>query len=71
MSLSRFILLLLQSIIDLLVRSCESYEHGSNLDSDGVPLDDEWENQTFLLPILRDAVAQIKYGFNKKTDYEK
>ena len=57
MSLSKFIYLLLQAIIKILIESMKVYESSGDLDSDGVPLDSEYGHQSFLLALLRDCVS--------------
>lgn len=60
MSVSKFVILLLEAIVKIILSSMKKYEDSGSLDADGIPLDSEYGKQSFLLAVLRDSIKGYK-----------
>lgn len=69
MTISIFILRLLQAICTILVDSMKIYEKVGDCDADGIPVSSEYDRQAFLLASLRDTCKEIE-NYNTE-NYEK
>lgn len=56
MKTSKIIIVLLQALIKILIESMNSMETSGNVDSDGVPLDDDYQKCGFFLASIRDTL---------------
>ena len=71
MTLSKFILELLQFIACLLVNSMRTYENSGDVDADGIPFSKEYYTQSFLLAALRDCVREVSNAIKESEEDEK
>lgn len=62
---TKFILIFLRAVIDVIVVSMREFEASSDKDSDGLPLSSDWETQSFLLASLRDIVSECENSINE------
>lgn len=57
---SKWILIILKSLIQIVLDSMKEMEQSGDVDADGVPLSDEYVKQGFILASLRDVVSEIE-----------
>lgn len=50
----KFILIILQALIEIVLETLKSMENSGDCDADGVPLDDEYHSLSYTLSVLRD-----------------
>lgn len=55
----KFILIILQALIDIVLETLKSMENSGDCDADGVPLDDEYHSLSYALSALRDLHRQL------------
>ena len=60
MKISKIILVLLKALIDICLMSMKSLENSGNVDTDGVPLDDDYQKLGFFLSSFRDTLKQYE-----------
>lgn len=71
MNVSKFVMLLLEALLKLVIDSAKCYEESSNVDADGVPLDDEYFRQATLCTVIREAIKDYKRTLNITDKNEK
>lgn len=59
---TKWILIILKSLIQIILDSMKEMEKSGDLDADGVPLSDEYDKQGFILASLRDIVSDIQFN---------
>lgn len=57
---TKWILIILKSLIQIVLDSMKEMENSGDVDADGVPLCDEYGKQGFVLASLRDVVKEIE-----------
>lgn len=57
---TKWILIILKSLIQVILDSMKEMEQIGDVDSDGVPLSEEYDKQGFILASLRDIVSDIQ-----------
>lgn len=57
---TKWILIILKSLIQIVLDSMKEMEQSGDVDADGVPLSDEYGKQGFILASLRDVVLKIE-----------
>ena len=57
---TKWILIILKSLIQIVLDSMKEIENSGEVDADGVPLSDEYGKQGFILASLRDVVSEIE-----------
>lgn len=71
MNVSRFVLLLLEALLKIIVDSAKLYEDGKDVDADGVPISDEYFRQSLLCSLIREAIKDYKRSLNSCDKNEK
>lgn len=56
---TKWILIILKSLIQIVLDSMKEMENSGDVDADGVPLSKEYDKQGFILASLRDIVKTI------------
>lgn len=62
---SKWILIILKSLIQIVLDSMQEMEKSGDVDADGVPLSKEYDTQGFILASLRDIVNTINEDENE------
>ena len=57
---TKLILVILNSLIQVILDSMKKMEESGDIDAYGVPLSEEYDKQGFILASLRDIVSDIK-----------
>lgn len=63
---TKWILIILKSLIQIVLDSMKEMENGGDVDADGVPLSKEYDKQGFILASLRDIVKTINEDEDEK-----
>lgn len=66
---TKFILIFLKAVIQVLLESVSELEKNDEKDCDGLPLSDEWNEQTYMLASLR-SLCKVIEDKSYKLDYE-
>lgn len=61
---TKYILIFCKAMIEVLLSSLKEIEEHSDKDADGLPLDEEWSKQSYLLSSFRSIIKEFE-------DYEK
>lgn len=59
---TKWILIILRSLIQVIIDSMMEMEKSGDVDADGVPLSEEYDKQGFILASLRDIVSDIQFN---------
>lgn len=57
---TKWILIILKSLIQVILDSMKEMEHSGDVDADGVPLSDEYCKQGFILASLREILSYVE-----------
>lgn len=63
---TKWILIILKSLIQIVLDSMKEMENSGDVDADGVPLSDEYGMQGFILASLRDVIKKLEDYENEK-----
>lgn len=63
---TKWILIILKSLIQIVLDSMKEMENSGDVDADGVPLSKEYDRQGFILASLRDIVNAINENENEE-----
>ena len=56
---TKWILIILKSLIQIVLDSMKEMEQSGDVDTDGVPLNEEYDKQGYILAALRDIVKSL------------
>lgn len=62
---TKWILIILKSLIQIVLDSMKEMENSGDVDADGVPLSEEYDKQGFILACLRDIVNVFNENENE------